>query len=70
MKLVTFQPWHDRPQPADDMPLPVTITRCVGGEWVERLVPVKRTDGVTVGKVVRIYRAFSNTPKFNRRETK
>lgn len=70
MREVSFQPWHDRAsEPADDIPV-LPVVRCVGHGWVERVVPFQRPDGLTVGKVVRVYRAFSNTPKFKQEESK
>lgn len=70
MKEVRLQPWHDRAAESDPEPQPVRVVRCVSHGWVEKLVPVKRPDGLTVGKVVRVYRAYSNTPKFKTKEQK
>jgi hypothetical protein len=70
MKVVPLQPWHDRAVEADPPAQTVRVVRCVSHGWVEKLVPVKRPDGLTVGKIVRVYRAYSNTPKFKQEVNK
>lgn len=41
------------------------VVRCVNGGWIERQVTTLDHRKIPVTRTVRVYRAFSNYPKFN-----
>lgn len=51
--------------PSAEVAVDVPVVRCVNGEWVERQVTTFDHRKIPMTRTVRVYRAFSNYPKFN-----
>lgn len=54
--------------PTAEVAVDVPVVRCVNGGWVERRVTALDHRKIPVTRTVRVYRAFSNYPKFHNQE--